>query len=324
MSQLKIDKAEAFSVHTQLVEQFKFQIARGRWELGKQLPSVREVAVVLGVNYNTVRGVYQQLERDGYVVTDQGRGTFVASSLSRSEIGQYGTLLDLVDEALMQALAAGISVDMFARTAYVRARLYEITPPDIRCLFAECNQADLDYFLQSLERNLGVRPDGYLLDDLARQGPEFLEGFDVIATTLSHVAELQAIVGEGRSVLGLRIEPSYEKVLSQLSVLPAETPVGLLCATRESAEKMKRAIQGAGLSHLRPITGGVTHHEEVKAIFEATSYIYLSRHGRSLINENEWSGGRAVQDYVTEFDPAALLYLRRKIEAVDERGEGSR
>lgn len=321
MSQLRIDKSEAFSVHTQLVEQFKFQIARGIWEPGRQLPSVREIAAALGVNYNTVRGVYQQLERDHYVVTDQGRGTFVAPVLPQPEINQYGILLDLVDEALIKSQAADIPVDVFARTAYVRARLYEFAAPVVRWLFAECNQADLDYFLTSLEHNIGARPSGYILDELSQYGPEFFAQFDVITTTLPHVAELQAIVGGQRSVLGLRIEPSYTDVLNQLASLPAETPVGLLCATQESAEKMKRAILGAGITHLRPITGGVSRPDEIKAIFGSSEHIYLSRHGRSLV-KGAWPGGQQVHDYVTEFDLTALRYLRQQLVAARERGEG--
>jgi GntR family transcriptional regulator len=312
MDQLRIDKSEAFSVHTQLVEQFKFQIALSIWEPGRQLPSVREVATSLGVNYNTVRAVYQQLERDHYVVTDQGRGTFVTKVLPQQEMDQYGTLLDVIDEALTQAQTLGISLDIFARTAYVRAKLYNSTPLDVHVLFAECNQPDLDYFMRSIERGTAAHAEGYVLDELPQYRAEFFAQFDFITTTLSHVAELQEMVGAQQTVLGLRIEPSYADVLVHLASLPKKTPVGLICATQESAEKMKRAIFGAGVTQVQPLTGGVNHPGEIEAVFEAAEHIYVSRHGLSL-HQGAWPERHQVHEYVTDLDPIALRLLRHQL-----------
>ncbi len=327
MRQLRIDKSEAFPVHTQLVEQLKFQIESGVWEAGAQLPSVRELATSLGLNYNTVRAVYQQLEREHYVLTDQGRGTFVANVLPSHEINHYGALIDLVDEALMQAQSSGISLDLFARTAYARAKLYASTFSDVHLLFAECNRPDLDYFKASLERTIGVHLEGYVLDQLPRQDATFFARFDLVITTLSHVAELQDIIGAQQRVWGLRIEPSYVDVLAQLAPLPKATPVGFLCATQESAEKMKRAVLGAGLTHIYPITGGVTNPEEVEAVFTASEHIYVSRHGLSL-HQGAWPGQQQVHEYITDLDTAALRLLRHQLLRVHTNAhrdrEGSR
>jgi len=55
-----------------------YYIVSGQFSVGEQLPTVRELASQLGINYNTVNKVYQDLERDGYIVTKRGKGTFVA------------------------------------------------------------------------------------------------------------------------------------------------------------------------------------------------------------------------------------------------------
>src|SRR3954464_4626053 len=65
---------------TQLAWQVQALIVGGRLLPGEQLPSVRRLAEVAGVNVNTVRAVYERLEGEGFVVTQHGRGTFVAEN----------------------------------------------------------------------------------------------------------------------------------------------------------------------------------------------------------------------------------------------------
>ena len=66
---------------TQLAWQVQALIVNGRLRPGEQLPSVRRLADVAGVNVNTVRAVYERLEGEGFVTTQHGRGTFVAENV---------------------------------------------------------------------------------------------------------------------------------------------------------------------------------------------------------------------------------------------------
>src|SRR3954464_6351233 len=66
---------------TQLAWQVQALIVHGRLRPGEQLPSVRRLAEVAGVNVNTVRAVYERLEGEGFVVTQHGRGSFVAENV---------------------------------------------------------------------------------------------------------------------------------------------------------------------------------------------------------------------------------------------------
>jgi len=65
-------------IYSQITGQVKSRILSGSLRPGDQLPSVRELAVRLAVNPNTVARAYQELEREGWVRTERGRGTFVA------------------------------------------------------------------------------------------------------------------------------------------------------------------------------------------------------------------------------------------------------
>ena len=76
-SEFRINEKSVVPIWIQIRKRLVYLISAGKFERGEKLPSVRELSVELGVNYNTVNKVYQDLERDGYIYTQRGRGTFV-------------------------------------------------------------------------------------------------------------------------------------------------------------------------------------------------------------------------------------------------------
>jgi GntR family transcriptional regulator len=74
-----IDARDATPLHAQLERGIRAALAAGRLRPGDQLPTVRQLAVDLRVNANTVAKVYAHLERSGVLETRRGVGTFVAS-----------------------------------------------------------------------------------------------------------------------------------------------------------------------------------------------------------------------------------------------------
>ena len=66
------------SIYEQIIDKFKEFIMRGTMKQGEKMPSVRELSKTLGVNPNTIQKAYRELERQGYIYTASGIGTFVA------------------------------------------------------------------------------------------------------------------------------------------------------------------------------------------------------------------------------------------------------
>ena len=77
-----VDSTSATPIYAQLDRSIRAAIATGELGVGAQLPTVRQLAVDLAVNANTVARVYAQLERDGMLETRRGVGTFVRESPS--------------------------------------------------------------------------------------------------------------------------------------------------------------------------------------------------------------------------------------------------
>src|SRR3982751_260811 len=74
---ISIDPHDATPIYAQLERALRAAIATGRMQPGDQLPTVRQLAVDLRVNANTVARVYAELERDGVLETRRGVGSFV-------------------------------------------------------------------------------------------------------------------------------------------------------------------------------------------------------------------------------------------------------
>ena len=82
MPTFNVDSASPTPIYAQLDRSIRAAIATGELASGAQLPTVRQLAVDLAVNANTVARVYAQLERDGILETRRGVGTFVRESPS--------------------------------------------------------------------------------------------------------------------------------------------------------------------------------------------------------------------------------------------------
>ena len=74
---LRLDAGSGVPVYLQLFSQIRRYTSAGRLRPGDRLPTVRELAAQLGVNFNTVARAYRLLDRAGVVSAQQGRGTFV-------------------------------------------------------------------------------------------------------------------------------------------------------------------------------------------------------------------------------------------------------
>jgi GntR family transcriptional regulator len=100
-------------LYAQLTRAIRFAIATGRLRIGEQLPTVRQLAVELRVNANTVAKVYTELERSGILETRRGVGTFVSArhfaANHREEHEKH--LTELVDRFVEEAGAMGFSTD---------------------------------------------------------------------------------------------------------------------------------------------------------------------------------------------------------------------
>ncbi len=114
---LSVDPRHPLPIYAQLERGIRAAVGTGRLAPGDQLPTVRQLAVELRINANTVARVYVDLERSGVVETRRGVGTFVAAAQppAGSKRGRETELRALVRRALDEAAALGFSAEDVSR-----------------------------------------------------------------------------------------------------------------------------------------------------------------------------------------------------------------
>ncbi len=97
-------------IYIQIMDLIKRRIAVGELKAGGQLPSVRDLARQVVVNPNTVQKAYLELEREGYVATQRGMGTFVSGDHGTVDLLRPGLARDIVKTciAAMRSLGYGV------------------------------------------------------------------------------------------------------------------------------------------------------------------------------------------------------------------------
>jgi GntR family transcriptional regulator len=108
-------------MYLQIMDQVKQRIAIGDWQSGHKVPSIRELAVALKVSVITIKRAYLELEKEGVIVTQQGRGSYVADNedwgklLYQEELNEHITkvielanLLGLSEEDLFSLLQVAL------------------------------------------------------------------------------------------------------------------------------------------------------------------------------------------------------------------------
>ena len=107
---LTVDPRSGVPIYLQIIEQIKRSIALGVLQAGEQLPTVKQLAIDLTVNPNTVARAYRELEREQVIETAPGRGSFVRSNgVTESPKVAAEIAGDAFDFAMREAKSVGLA-----------------------------------------------------------------------------------------------------------------------------------------------------------------------------------------------------------------------
>src|SRR5947199_9384509 len=107
-----LDLKSGVPVYRQIIDQVMGGIAAGTLAAGNQLPTVRQLAVDLSINPNTVIRAYRELEIRGVLETQQGTGTFISDQKpQRDDADRQPRLTQLVGEFIARAGSSGFTVE---------------------------------------------------------------------------------------------------------------------------------------------------------------------------------------------------------------------
>src|SRR5580698_3021296 len=125
-SDLVISQSDGRPMYLQIVEQIKQRVAVGDWASGQEIPSIRQLAVALRVSVITVKRAYLELEREGVIVTQHGKGSMVASNPELTPQIYEQELAEHVEQAVRLGELLGLSSrELSDRVNDTAARLME-------------------------------------------------------------------------------------------------------------------------------------------------------------------------------------------------------
>lgn len=117
---LVISQSDGRPMYLQIMEQVRQRVAVGDWAEGQEIPSIRQLAVDLRVSVITVKRAYLELEREGVIVTQHGRGSFVAAGQKVGPGLLEQDLVNHLEDAVRTAARLGLEEEQ------LQARLREV------------------------------------------------------------------------------------------------------------------------------------------------------------------------------------------------------
>lgn len=111
MIDFHLEPRSGVAPYMQLVHQVQQALRLGMLEVGDQLPTVKQVVAKIAINPNTVLKAYRELERQGLVAPQPGRGTFVTATLADANLDAHAELKTALQQWIAQARRAGLDDD---------------------------------------------------------------------------------------------------------------------------------------------------------------------------------------------------------------------
>lgn len=105
-----IDYKDATPIYEQIVSRFKNLIVKGVLRPDEKMPSVRNLAMDLSINPNTIQKAYMILEQQGFIYTIKGRGNFVAGDVGLKDI-KRNEIFEKLSSVISESKESGIEID---------------------------------------------------------------------------------------------------------------------------------------------------------------------------------------------------------------------
>ena len=108
---IQLDLTDNRPLYEQIKEKISELIIKKVLSKNEQLPSVRELSSILAINPNTIQRAYKDLEREGYIYSQQSKGSFVAPIEHTAKIAQTNDLIESLNNIILKLKYLGYEKD---------------------------------------------------------------------------------------------------------------------------------------------------------------------------------------------------------------------
>ncbi len=303
----------------EVMQAIMHRITVGVYAPGDRLPSVRDLALELGSNRNTVNKAYQMLLELGVIVSNpRGRRGFSVKDAFQIGPKTKSELLDYFYQQAVklvwQGMAAGIPSDRLLEQ--VKAAVGEVYGHgQVRLIFFECNDYDTREMGRSLNEALGYPVESRVLDVFYADLASIVAQYDLIITTYHHLAEItEAIKAHGEppgKVVGIETRPTAETML-RVARLP-NPHIGLVCTIQNTVHMLKHIFYGYH-PEWEIEAACLDYPETIKEIARRCDHLIVTH---TCAAEVTALTGRTPDVVVTfQIDEQSISYLKQRIYAI--------
>lgn len=314
-----INRQNKVPYYLQLRDLIRYHISTGALQRNEKLPTVHGLAKELGVNFETIRKAYKELEREGLVSTGRGRGTFVneagASRLLERPRDQKRDSVESLRGRIRQYLSMGGDPEALKRLVDEMHESQTRVDQDRFAIFAECNSFQARQISGMLKDAMGMDVRPTLLKDLrselTRMGPD-LAKLLVVITTGFHVDEVRHAVGNHKVRIEFVITSMSPQTRRTIEEFPKTAKFGFICRDEESREFYRNLLKSELGLKSELLSCIIQQTEKVKKIVNEVQVLLVSpsvyETMRELVPPN-----LPFFNILDRVDPMSLKVLRDKI-----------
>jgi DNA-binding transcriptional regulator YhcF (GntR family) len=236
--QWSLNKQNKMPLYLQLKDLITYHISTGTIHDKQQLPTIHVLARELRVNFETVRKAFKELEREGLVFTQRGRGTFanghkIAKTAAATQRDRKADLIDSIQRAIRELLQMGTPADQIQSVATQVLR--ESNTPFV--VFTECNLLQNSEISAVLQDYLKLDVRTVLLKDLKDEVARLSRNGETpsaIITTGFHIREVRTQIADQPFPIEFVVTNMSPETRRELERYDKKSRFGFVCRDKES------------------------------------------------------------------------------------------
>jgi len=237
-----IDKANKMPLYLQVKDLIKYYISTGAIGDDQKLPTVNDLADQLQVNFETVRKAYKELEREGFITTRRGRGSFTVKHSNvlippKTKSSSRIELIEILRDSIRNLIAFGLEPDEIRTLTQEALDGAHLVNDDRIVVFTECNTLQANEISQILRSSLGLNVKPVLIEDLRGQITAiFREGNKLLAviTTGFHIGEVRNKLADLPVKVDFVVTNMGPETRRELDAIDKKARFAFICRDEES------------------------------------------------------------------------------------------
>ncbi len=278
--ELMLNKGSGIPLYKQVKNSIIDKIRCGELHSGFKMPTERELSELLKISRNTVSAAYKDLEKDGLLISRQGKGTFVSAESEDILSDQFhDKILRFIDMGIDEAFATGIEAKDFLRLVEQRVTEKLDLKRTASAVYIECNTEQARDFSKQIESGTNMKCEPLTISDLIEMSDETsltLYNAKVIISTFNHVPEVMEYIKDyNKTILGVAINPDL-KTMVRIARYPQTTRFAFVCISLEFMDKVRTSLESSGLNDLDLVYTNTQDSAELEELIRDRDIILVS------------------------------------------------